>query len=371
MTIIAPDGDDAARGLPPVPRRAADDGPDRACPRATRPGDHRVAARPRDAGPGLPRRGDRRPRPIRSCACSCARAHVTPTSSPQVLNAMKTRHRRDHADPVGGRAHRHRLRLDHRQDDGRAQGASTRRSAARRSTSSTLNNADATDMAQKLLEIFGVGGRHASPRRDAGEPPAGAGPARAAGGGGGARRRRRARPRRRRRSSPTAHQLAHRHRLGARLPAHPRAGAAARPAACAEGETGQIHVYPLANADAEDARRHAERPHHRPGAAAATGRRRAAGRRPPAAIAPTRTAAGQSPGAGAFEGDVRSPHDKPTNSLVIVSSAKDFLSLRELIKQARPCRAARSSSRRPSSRSPSTRRASSASAYHGGAHRST
>src|SRR5262249_36331202 len=100
----------------------------------------------------------------------------------------------------------------------------------------------------------------------------------------------------------------------------------------AGGETGTIHVYNLANADAEALAGtmntlitgQAPRPSTQPG-----GRERPPPRPPPAAV----SSGGPAAAAGAFEGAIKLTHDKPTNSLVIVSSAKDFYSLREVIRR--------------------------------------
>jgi general secretion pathway protein D len=118
-----------------------------------------------------------------------------------------------------------------------------------------------------------------------------------------------------------------------------------------EGE-GRIHVYPLEHADAEETAATltavisgiAQPPsggggNQRPGGGGRGDRQQPGqqGRQPrdpegpqPRAV-PRPTANADS--AAAFEGDVRVTHDKPTNSLVVVASVKDFLALREVLKK--------------------------------------
>jgi general secretion pathway protein D len=103
---------------------------------------------------------------------------------------------------------------------------------------------------------------------------------------------------------------------------------------------GRVHVYPLDNANADEL---AATLGALTGAAVTStggaGRRttsRTGGATPPPAPPPP--AAGGLGGGTAgtsnlFEGDVRISADKPTNSLVIVSSAKDFLTLKSVIRR--------------------------------------
>ena len=95
--------------------------------------------------------------------------------------------------------------------------------------------------------------------------------------------------------------------------------------------SGNIYVYPLENADAEEMGTTLTAVisgiQQQPSGQAAGGRG-----------APQRNVAPQQPtatgdGAIGFEGQVRVTHDKPTNSLVVVASFKDFLSLREVIRR--------------------------------------
>ncbi len=98
--------------------------------------------------------------------------------------------------------------------------------------------------------------------------------------------------------------------------------------------SGKIFVYPLENADAEEmsttltsvisgVQQAPSGPTNRPGRQ---------GREPDAPRqAPVQSSAGE--GAAAFEGQVRVTHDKPTNSIVVTASFKDFLALREVIRR--------------------------------------
>ncbi|MFH0902639.1 MAG: type II secretion system secretin GspD [Pseudomonadota bacterium] len=94
-----------------------------------------------------------------------------------------------------------------------------------------------------------------------------------------------------------------------------------------EGGEGVIHVYPLENADSEElagtlsaliSGQSGARPTTRSGGKAKTA--------PASGTGNTGTGA-------AFEGTVRVTNDKTTNSLVIVSSVKDYVSLREVIRK--------------------------------------
>jgi len=96
---------------------------------------------------------------------------------------------------------------------------------------------------------------------------------------------------------------------------------------------GRIHVYYLENADAEElantlttvisgitqAR----------GSSSSRNRRNARTRR----RTPTRRSNSGLSGAAAFEGNVRVTQDKPTNSLVVVASVKDYIAVRKIIRK--------------------------------------
>jgi general secretion pathway protein D len=95
---------------------------------------------------------------------------------------------------------------------------------------------------------------------------------------------------------------------------------------------GRIHVYPLENADAEEMSTTLtsvisgiQQPSGGGGAGGRPGR----GERPQVEM-PRSVANADS---SAFEGLVRVTHDKPTNSLVVVASVKDFLALREVLRK--------------------------------------
>jgi len=88
-----------------------------------------------------------------------------------------------------------------------------------------------------------------------------------------------------------------------------------------DAATQKIHVYYLENADAQGLSTTL-------GALTGTGGRNVRGRR----RAPRRGAA-SAQAATLFEGDVKISADKPTNSLVIVATAKDYLNLRSVIKK--------------------------------------
>jgi general secretion pathway protein D len=101
-----------------------------------------------------------------------------------------------------------------------------------------------------------------------------------------------------------------------------------------EGETGSIHVYALTNADSETLAGTLNSLVTGQGtqrAAAGAGRPGAPGA--PAAAPGVAPAPGQVIQTQAFEGTIKIAHDKPTNSLVIISSAKDYLALREVIRK--------------------------------------
>jgi len=96
---------------------------------------------------------------------------------------------------------------------------------------------------------------------------------------------------------------------------------------------GRIHVYYLNNADAEELAGTLTTvisgiTSSRTTTRGRTNTRNTRNRRTPTRRTPTRPGVG---GAQAFEGNVRVTHDKPTNSLVVVASIKDFISLRRII----------------------------------------
>ncbi|MBT8492325.1 MAG: type II secretion system secretin GspD [Deltaproteobacteria bacterium] len=92
---------------------------------------------------------------------------------------------------------------------------------------------------------------------------------------------------------------------------------------------GRIHVYVLQHADAEELSTTlttlitGAQPQR-------TGNQR---NQNPRARTPARPTSSATPGADAFEGQVRVTHDAPTNSLVIVASVKDFLALRQVVRR--------------------------------------
>ncbi len=93
---------------------------------------------------------------------------------------------------------------------------------------------------------------------------------------------------------------------------------------------GTIHVYPLQNADAEKLATTLNtalqgQGQRQPGAAGQPGQ-------PAGTVPPPRPAGGPDIGTS-FEGQVRVTHDAPTNSLVVVSSGRDFLTLSDVIKR--------------------------------------
>ncbi len=90
---------------------------------------------------------------------------------------------------------------------------------------------------------------------------------------------------------------------------------------------GRIHVYPLENADSEELANTLTSVVS--GVSSSSTSSRTTGRT--SRRAPSRSSSSNS--APAFEGQVRVTHDKPTNSLVITASVKDFLALREVIRK--------------------------------------
>jgi general secretion pathway protein D len=103
---------------------------------------------------------------------------------------------------------------------------------------------------------------------------------------------------------------------------------------------GRIHVYPLEHADAEETATTLtsvisgiQQPPSG-GGQGGGGREGQPGNRPQRAPEPQQQrSVATSDSAAAFEGVVRVTHDKPTNSLVIVASVKDFLAVREVLKK--------------------------------------
>ena len=103
------------------------------------------------------------------------------------------------------------------------------------------------------------------------------------------------------------------------------------------GDSGSIHVYALENASAEELA--ATLNAALTGVSQQTGGNRGgAGGRPGAAVpgrAPVPTSfdgGGGTGGGAAFEGQVRITHDAPTNSLVVLSSGRDFQSLKQVVR---------------------------------------
>jgi general secretion pathway protein D len=196
-----------------------------------------------------------------------------------------------------------------------------------------LQNADAQDVAQKLGEIFGIGRaagagggvappmtaaqRRAAAQQGANPPQPGAPNGAAAQGG-----------------SSTPSKIIPDTRTNSLIViaserAYQRILALVRRLDFAAGgeATGTIHVYYLSNADAEQL---AGTMNTLITGVAPQRAQPQAGGRPtnvPAAVTQ------QQAGAGAFEGQIKLTFDKPTNSLVIVSSPKDFYSLREVIRR--------------------------------------
>jgi len=94
---------------------------------------------------------------------------------------------------------------------------------------------------------------------------------------------------------------------------------------------GSIHVLPLENAKAEELAQTLNAALQGISSPSAGGQPQTRGR---AAAAPATTTTSDSLGAGAaFEGQVKITHDTPTNSLVVISSGRDFVALREVVKK--------------------------------------
>jgi general secretion pathway protein D len=196
--------------------------------------------------------------------------------------------------------------------------------------------ADAQQMASMLAEIFGVGrtgatGAPGQPRPPApgGAPAVGGAPG-VPGGAGGAGGEGRG-------SNSVPSKIIPDQRTNSLiLIASDRAYARVKPVidrldTGSEGGTGTIHVYPLNNSDAEELATVLNalisgQPQRRPGQPGQPG----APPVPSPAVQPGGTGSGGTP---AFEGQIKITHDKTSNSLVIISSAKDFLSLRDTIKK--------------------------------------
>ena len=101
---------------------------------------------------------------------------------------------------------------------------------------------------------------------------------------------------------------------------------------------GRVHVYPLSNANADELAATLGALTGAQVTAGAGGTRRTGSSGRPGAGAPpppspTGGAAGGQLATSLFESEVRLSADKPTNSLVIVSSAKDFLTLKAVIRK--------------------------------------
>ena len=94
---------------------------------------------------------------------------------------------------------------------------------------------------------------------------------------------------------------------------------------------GRIHVYPLEHADAEETATTLTAVISGIQQAPTTGGRQRGGRQAPQQ--PPQRPVANADSAAAFEGMVRVTHDKPTNSLVVVASVKDFLALREVLRK--------------------------------------
>jgi general secretion pathway protein D len=187
-----------------------------------------------------------------------------------------------------------------------------------------LQYASVSDIVPKVSEVFGVGKAGATPA----PAPAPGQAAPAAGGGGG-----------RREGALVPSKIIPDERTNSLIVvgserAYARLVAFVRRIDVPEkaGDAGSIFVYALKNADAEELAAtlnslisgQQQRPSsNRPGGAPGQ----------PQAPAPSPTPAAGAGGGVAFEGTVRVTFDKPTNALVITSSARDYLSMREVIDQ--------------------------------------
>ncbi|HZS39731.1 MAG TPA: type II secretion system secretin GspD [Polyangia bacterium] len=99
-----------------------------------------------------------------------------------------------------------------------------------------------------------------------------------------------------------------------------------------DSSTDRVHVVPLENADADAV---AGTLGGLGAGVSRSGSTTAAGGRPgaPPTTGTTGTTGQQGHGGPLFEGDVRVAPDKPTNSLVIVASGRDYITVRDLIKK--------------------------------------
>jgi general secretion pathway protein D len=100
-----------------------------------------------------------------------------------------------------------------------------------------------------------------------------------------------------------------------------------------DSSTDLVHVIALENANADDVAGTLGGLGAGVSRSGSTGGSTTAGR--PAAPTPTASPSGTTPGGktALFEGDVRIASDKPTNSLVILASGRDYITVRELIKK--------------------------------------
>lgn len=100
--------------------------------------------------------------------------------------------------------------------------------------------------------------------------------------------------------------------------------------------TGRIHVYPLDNADAEEMSTTLTAVISgisQPQGGTSSSRRSTRSTRSAPSQSSSSTSGSGAGSSPAFEGQVRVTHDKPTNALVIIASAKDFLALRDVIRK--------------------------------------
>jgi general secretion pathway protein D len=99
---------------------------------------------------------------------------------------------------------------------------------------------------------------------------------------------------------------------------------------------GKIFVYPLENADAEEMSTTLTAVIsgvQQQSSSSGTNRPGRPGREPDQPRPAPAPSGGSSEGAAGFEGPVHVTHDKPTNSIVVTASFKDFLALREVIRR--------------------------------------
>ena len=93
------------------------------------------------------------------------------------------------------------------------------------------------------------------------------------------------------------------------------------------GGSGRIHVYPLEHGDAEEVANTLNAAISGVSQGSSGRNDRGNRRRTPP------SSSGSLPGAPGFEGQVRVTNDKPTNSLVVVASVKDFIALKDVIER--------------------------------------